>query len=106
MPTALPSTSSLVSHIRILCDLTKKGNNRRVIDDCALAKTYTPSNIKVYWRAVTAAMKLEKLLPVALLFIVNVCRYDEVLQWCDDGLSVEPSNTLIIAERVKVSCVL
>ena len=36
------------------------GNYRRVVDDCTEAKKLFPGNIKVYWRAVTAAMKLEK----------------------------------------------
>ena len=36
------------------------GNWRRVIDDCTAAKALLPSNIKIYWRAVCAAVKLDK----------------------------------------------
>jgi hypothetical protein len=34
--------------------------------------------------------------------VLSASRYDEAIRWCDDGLSVDPSESLIIAERVKV----
>eukprot|EP00041_Stephanoeca_diplocostata_P012980 m.220876 g.220876 ORF g.220876 m.220876 type:complete len:445 (-) comp19172_c1_seq7:294-1628(-) len=61
------------------------GNNRKVINDCTLAKELDPDNIKAYWRAATANKKLEL--------------YTEVISWCDEGLRVDPTNKTLSAER-------
>eukprot|EP00050_Salpingoeca_kvevrii_P020250 m.96353 g.96353 ORF g.96353 m.96353 type:complete len:394 (+) comp8788_c0_seq1:97-1278(+) len=57
------------------------GNNRKVILDCMDAISTNSKNIKAYYRAAQACAKLK--------------RFAEAIQWCDDGLVVEPTNAAL-----------
>lgn len=63
------------------------GNNRRVITDCTEAIELNPKNVKAYWRACLACMKLDL--------------FREAIAWCDKGLLIDPSNKNLSDDRIK-----
>lgn len=58
-----------------------------MITDCTEAIELNPKNIKAYWRASLACIKIDS--------------FREAIAWCDKGLLIDPSNKNLSDDRIR-----
>lgn len=65
------------------------GNFRSSFNDCRFARKFKPDHLKALLRGALCCLEMKK--------------YEDCVQWCDDALNIEPLNKQVLETRQKAS---
>ncbi len=85
---------------------THTGNYRSALNDSTQAKTVKPDHIKAIIRGyqlLTVTFCVILTFTLGALSCEQLSRFGEVIEWCDEGLKVDPENQRLREVRVKAT---